>query len=105
MVIVMNKRKLSVLISFVGIVILIVVGVVIELFKEQKSNEYEIAIGNIETAAMSCVKAKKCRMGKITLDELYDKGFLDKEINPNTNDYFNGKSYITYPELSFYIVD
>lgn len=101
----MNKRKISILMCIIGLIIIIVVAVVVELNKEQKLKEYEFAIKTIENAANDCVSDKKCNSGKITLKELYDKKYLKRQINPNTNEYFNEQSYVTYPELSFYVID
>ncbi len=100
----MNKRKLAIIISVAGIFILIFAATVMELNKMQKEREYNYALKTIETATIKCINDNKCEMGKITIGELKELKYLEDVINPNTNKPFTDKSYMVYPDLSFYEV-
>lgn len=99
----MNKRLISILITFIGLIIIIVICTIVEIVDEKKNEKYDIVVNDITNASKECVKDKKCNEGKITLKELYDKKYLEKQTNPKTDKYFNKNSYIDYPDLSFYI--
>ena len=61
MVIKMNKHKLTIIITIVGIFLLIMTAKIIELNKVQKEKEYKYAIKQIETATIKCINDKKCK--------------------------------------------
>lgn len=48
----------------------------------------------IETAK-KCKIEKKCNNDTITLKELYDLKYLEKEVNPVTKEYYSDDAYVT----------
>ena len=48
----------------------------------------------IETAK-KCKIEKKCNNDTITLKELYDLKYLEKEVNPVTKEYYSEDAYVT----------
>lgn len=99
----MNKRKIAILLTLSCIFILIMIGTIIELNNIEKEKQYNYVVKQIESATIKCVRDKKCEMGKITMKKLIDEKYIEEQINPKTNEKINEKSYMIYPELSFYI--
>lgn len=58
----------------------------------------------IETAK-KCINEKKCESNKVTLKELYDLKYLDKESNPVTKEYYSEESYIELKNNEYVFID
>ncbi len=99
----MNKTLVVSLMSFIGIIIIIVICTIVQINSDKQEEIYNKTIKTITQASIECVKEKKCKNKKITLKELYNNKYLEKQINPKTKKEFNKNSYILYPELSFYV--
>ncbi len=44
--------------------------------------------------AKDCINQKKCSNDTITLKELYEKNYLDKQVNKVTKEFYNENSYV-----------
>lgn len=44
--------------------------------------------------AKDCINQKKCSNDTITLKELYEKGFLERQVNRVTKEFYNEESYV-----------
>lgn len=51
--------------------------------------------------AKLCYNKKECQNESTTLDELYSLGYLEKQVNPVTKEYYNGHSYVKKEENSY----
>lgn len=58
----------------------------------------------IETAK-KCINEKNCQSDKVTLKELYDLEYLEKESNPVTKEYYSEESYIELKNNEYVFVD
>lgn len=45
--------------------------------------------------AKECKMEKKCNNDNITLKELYDLKYLEKQVNPVSKEYYNLDAYVT----------
>lgn len=80
----MEQKKTNLIIVFVVLFIVIVFGVAV--YKNINSHyEKELLVVNnkILEAAKNCYLEEKCK-DNITLKDLYDKGYLEKQIDPGT---------------------
>lgn len=83
--------------------IILVVGVIIVLFscacyknyKNHIDKMYLVVNNRIEEAALKCYLKKDCS-DKITLQDLYDKEYLYKQIDPVTKEDMNVGMCINY---------
>lgn len=89
----MNKYYFSITI----IVCILIVG--IPTFISVKNNHEEKLIkvteNKIKEAAKKCYLEKKCN-GETTLNNLYELGYLEKEVNPVTKKYYDENSIINH---------
>ena len=115
----MNKRKISLIITIFGILIIIIVATIINLkntsLKEQYDFEVEryiklflfacayvaVAYETVISAFKTCLKEEKCAHENTTLKILYEKMSLDYFINPYTNEPFSENSYIVINSYEF----
>lgn len=59
----------------------------------------------IETAK-KCINEHKCKDNtNITLKELYDLKYLDKQVNGITKEYYNESSYVKYSNNEYIFID
>ena len=69
----------------------------ITTFKVIKNHQEKLLLVSekrITEAAIKCLNEKKCSDNKITLKDLYNFNYLEKEINPITKEYYSELSYI-----------
>lgn len=59
----------------------------------------------ITEAAKDCYLKDICKNEKITLKELYDNNYLEKESNPITKEYYNENSYVKINNKSYIFVE
>lgn len=81
----------------IGIIIIITIVLVPAAYKTNKSHRdklYSSLEAKIIETALKCYNKEECENKKITLQELYDKEYLEKVINPLNNEYINPNSYI-----------
>ena len=59
----------------------------------------------IETAR-KCINEHKCKdKNNVTLKELYDLKYLDKQVNSVTKEYYNENSYVKYSNSEYVFID
>lgn len=58
----------------------------------------------VETAK-KCQIEKKCNNDTITLKELYDLKYLEKQINPVTKEYYSEESYVTLKNNEYVFIN
>ena len=97
----MNKRKIALIITIFGILIIIIVATTINLKNTSLKEEYDFEVERIISAFKTCLKEEKCAYENTTLKTLYEKMSLDNFINPYTNEPFNENSYIVINSYEF----
>lgn len=94
----MEKIKLKYLIYFIvvlGTVILVISG-----YKAEKNHEKKLILvtnSKIKEAAKECYLKKDCE-NKITLQNLYDKKYLDEVINPITKEVMDSNLCLEFKD-------
>ena len=59
----------------------------------------------IETAR-KCINEHKCKdKNNVTLKELYDLKYLEKQVNSVTKEYYNENSYVKYSNNEYVFID
>lgn len=101
----MNKNILIIALTIVGIIIIITLATLLKIKENRISSKYDFIIDNFIYFSKKCVEEEKCTDNVVTLKELYKNKYIEKEINPKTNEYFNDKSYIKILDYSFVIVE
>ncbi len=85
----MEKKKTNLMIIFVAFFIVILF--ILAAYKNMNSHyEKELLVVNnkILESAKNCYLEKKCE-GEITLKDLYDKKYIEKQIDPRTKTDYN----------------
>lgn len=80
---------------------IILIPTLYSVIKNHNDKLLEVSYKRIEEAAKKCYLDKKCSNEKITLKELYDNNYLEKESNPVTKEYYNEKSYVLVKDKTF----
>jgi hypothetical protein len=91
----MNNNKIVIFISVIAFALIITIPTLININTKHKDNIYKSITLKIEESAKKCVIEEKCKGDKIFIKELYDKKYLEKQINPYNKKYINENSYVT----------
>ena len=80
--------------------IIIIFGLVIGVtsFKVVNKHNDKLLLGEekyIIEKAKKCKMEKKCNNDNITLKELYDLKYLEKQVNPVSKEYYSLDAYVT----------
>lgn len=89
--------------------IVIILGLVIGVttFKVVKMHNNKLLLVEekyIIEKAKKCINEKKCNNDAITLKELYELKYLNKQVNPVTKEYYNEESYITLKDNEYIFI-
>lgn len=85
-------KKISSIIVVILVVLLISLTTY-KLNKRHKDKLYDVLYSKIEYASKQCFLEKKCE-NNITLEELYNKEYLDIQYNPISKEELNPKTKI-----------
>ena len=89
-------------ISLICLIILLIGGfTTYKVIKKHNDNLMLVSEKRITEAASRCFNEDKCEGNKVTLKELYNKKYLEQEINPLTKEIYNENSYITKEENTY----
>lgn len=105
----MNK-KVDTIINIVAIIVailIILIPTTLKIIKTNRDRLHLVTNKRIIEAYQSCVKRYVCDDEKTTLNYLMENGFLQKEINPVTKEYYNLDSYVIKDnnEYKFIVVE
>lgn len=81
-----TANKLSTIL-IIAIVAVIGIGTYFKVAERHREKLLEASSKKIEEAARKCRLEKKCLEEQITLGELIDKGYLEKQIHPITKEF------------------
>lgn len=90
----MNKKKISLIITLIGLIIIVCVATILNVVEIQKDKKYNYEIDRIINTFKTCIKENKCERENTTLEVLYEKMGVEEFINPYTNKPFDMNSYI-----------
>lgn len=90
----MNRNKVIVYLTIISILLIISIPTVYNIIKKHNDRLIMVTEKRIEEAAKDCYLKDICNDNKITLKMLYDNGYLEKESNPITKEYYNEESYV-----------
>lgn len=90
----MEKSKIINWLLLFAIAILITVPTIIKVESKRTENEYLVVSNDIIEKANRCYYDKKCLENKITLKELIEYKYIEKIVNPKTEEYFSDESYV-----------
>lgn len=97
----MNKKKIALIITLVGLIIIICVATILNILKEEKEKKYNYEIDRIVSTLKTCIKENKCEKENTTLKVLYEKMDVEEFINPYTSVPFDENSYIVISTYEF----
>ncbi len=92
----MNRKIIFGTIIFIFIIILI--PTVVKVVQNYNDNLMIVSEKRIIEAGIKCFKDNVCVDDEITLKELYENEYLEKEANPVTKEYYSDDSYIEMKE-------
>ena len=87
-----------IVISGTIVIIALMIGIptFINVKKDHEEKLLKVTEMEIKNAAKRCYLEGVCKEEKITLAFLYEKKYLEAQINPVTKKYYNETSTITY---------
>lgn len=92
----MNKKKIPLYVTIGICVIAIIVGTIIKINDNHLNDLYKVTINQITYKARKCYLDEVCKEEKTTLSFLVNNGYIEKTVNPKTNEYFKDDCYVTY---------
>lgn len=97
----MNKKKIALIITLIGLIIIICVATVLNILREEKEKKYNYEIDRIVSTFKTCIKENKCEKENTTLKVLYEKMDVEEFIDPYTSKPFDENSYIVISTYEF----
>lgn len=97
------NSRVNVILIIIAILLLIVPSV-FYIINNHYSNLYVVLEKKIIEEANNCFNDGNCKEREITLEELIEKGYLEKMYDPITKELINLKSYVKIDSNEFKIV-
>ena len=97
----MNKKKIALIITLIGLIIIICVATVLNILREEKEKKYNYEINRIVSTFKTCIKENRCEKENTTLKVLYEKMDVEEFIDPYTSKPFDENSYIVISTYEF----
>ncbi len=99
----MSKKRLSLIITIVGVSLIIILSVIFEIIDDGEDKNKKYLEKTILYLTQSCIKEKKCEDRTITLNELNSKGYLDHEFIKKLESY-SLDSFVSYPDKKVHLI-
>lgn len=96
-----NIDKIILLTAMLVFILIITSATIIKIKTNEINREYDYLVSSFVHYAVVCKEEKKCLNENVTLKELYDNDYIDKKINPKTDEYFNENSYVNISKKEF----
>lgn len=90
-----QKKTKIIIYTFLGIVLILLFCAGYKTLNDHHKKEYIVVYNRIKEAAKDCFLKDECQ-GKITLKDLYDKGYITKQVDPVTKEYMNETICLEY---------
>ena len=91
----MEKNKLIIVPAI--IIVILLIGTFYKIQKNREEKLYNALYGKIEYVATQCYLNNEC-VDSITLQDLYDKDYLETQYDPITKEILDSKMKIEYKE-------
>ena len=98
-------NKLFVFITFIIIATLIVGVTAYKVLDNHSAKLLLVEEKYLIETAKKCINDGNCTGEKITLQDLYDLNYLNKQANPVTKEYYNSESYIEKKDTNYTFVN
>lgn len=90
----MEKNKTIFIVIFVMIILTIAVPTIMQINENHQNRLMKVETLAIKENALKCYLKKDCLNNKIYLKELIEKKYLQRGINPKTDEYFKDDVYV-----------
>lgn len=90
---IMNNKHLILLTGLASLLI-VLIPTIYKVVKDYQTKLISVVEKEITEAALNCWNEDKCTDDEITLDDLYQLKYLDKQINPINKKVYDGSSKI-----------
>ncbi len=87
-------NKISIILTVIIILVVTIVPATYQVIKKHQESLMIVSEKRIIEAYIKCVKEDKCNSNKEQLKVLEEKGYLEKEANPITKEYYHPNSYV-----------
>lgn len=101
----MNRNKVIIYMTIISILLIISIPTIYNIIKKHNDRLTLVTEKRITEAAKDCYLKDLCRDKKITLKELYNNKYLEKESNPITKEYYNENSYVLVENNKYTFVE
>ena len=91
----MEKEKVSIWYLVLALLIVLIIIGAKKSLDNHHEKEYLVVHSRILESAKKCYLDEKCE-GEITLKDLYDKGYLEVQVDPATKENMNEELCIKY---------
>ena len=99
----MEKNKVIIYTTIIALIFVIGCPTIYKVVKNHNNKLYMITEKRIVEAAKKCWNEDKCTGETITLKDLYNNKYLEKQADPITKKYYSESSKITKKEeIKFY---
>ncbi len=98
-------NKVCITVTVIIIMVLIIGVTTYKVLDEHNAKLTEVEEKYIIEATKKCINKKECSGNKITLETLYDLGFLDFQADPVSKEYYNPDSYILIDGANYTFVN
>lgn len=97
------ENKSVILLTCIGICFMILVPTLYKVITNHRERLLLVTTKRIEEAALLCYREESCKTEEISLKELYEQGYLEKEYDPITKEYYdeNKTVFVTLGEAKF----
>ena len=82
--------------TIIIIVLMIGIPTFINIKKDHEDKLIKVSENRIKEAAKKCFLENKCTGDNTTLQNLYDLGYLETQVNPISKKYYDSSSVIKY---------
>ncbi len=96
--------KINIALIFIAFLLFLVPSV-FYLLKQHYDSMYLVVEKKVIEAAQTCKAKEDCISSTVTLEELIDKGYIDKVYDPISKELINTKSYIDLSKDEFKVVE
>ena len=101
----MNRNKTIIYITIIALVLIISIPTIYTIVKKHNDRLTAVTHKRIEEAAKECYLKNICVDEKITLKQLYENKYLEKESNPITKEYYNEESFVQRKDKTFDFIE
>ena len=99
----MNEKKVCLIITIVGILIIILIQTLIMIDDDKLKKEENYIKENLIEISKKCIQDKKCKEEDILLETLLNENYIDGHLKEKLNTY-SKKSIIKYPSFEVELI-